>query len=338
VRGLLDALRRRIRPAPPRPVVLMYHRVADPPVDPWGLAVRPRHFQEQLEVIGRTRRPLPLSDFVRQLERRTLPSNAVAITFDDGYADNLHQARPRLEEADVPATLFLATGTVGQRSEYWWDELARMILCRAEPLDCEIEIEGEPHRLSIQGTGPPPASARAWRAWEDAPSGREAGYLAVWRRLRLLPAPARDEAMSRLRAALKPPPPDPADFPMTEHEVAELVAAGGVFEIGGHTVTHPVLPALDPAQRRREILDGRRACERLARRAPAGFAYPHGACDADSRAAVAECGFAWACSTEARPVSLRGYDLYMLPRIAALDCNGEAFDRALRAAEGRADG
>ena len=63
----------------------------------------------------------------------------------------------------------------------------------------------------------------------------------------------------------------------------------------------------------------------------AGCAYPHGALDADSRAAVQECGFAWACSTASRAVSLRDYDRYALPRISVRDINGHDFERALQA-------
>jgi hypothetical protein len=63
----------------------------------------------------------------------------------------------------------------------------------------------------------------------------------------------------------------------------------------------------------------------------AGFAYPHGALDADSRAAVQECGFAWACSTASHAVSGRDYDRYALPRISVADSDGHAFERALQA-------
>ena len=63
----------------------------------------------------------------------------------------------------------------------------------------------------------------------------------------------------------------------------------------------------------------------------AGFAYPHGALDADSRAAVQECGFAWACSTDSRPVSRQEYDPYALPRLGVVDWDGDAFERALQA-------
>lgn len=326
--AVFDSIRRRMRRRRPRPTILMYHRIALPGADPWGLSVGPEHFVEQLDVIARSRRPLSMSAFVDRLERRTLPDDAVAVTFDDGYADNLHAAKPRLEAADVPATVFVTTGAIGQRTEYWWDELARGILLRAEALDCEVVVAGEPHRL-LFAADERAARGSEWRAWDEPRTPREATYLALWRALHRLPAVERAAGLQQLRSALRIAPPDPADLPMTEAELREL-AAGRLFEIGGHTVTHPVLPTLDPAERRREILESRAACERVLERSIAGFAYPHGAHDADSRSAVRECGFTWACSTESRPVAAAGDDRYALPRIAALDWNGDAFERALQ--------
>jgi peptidoglycan/xylan/chitin deacetylase (PgdA/CDA1 family) len=255
----------------------------------------------------------------------------VAVTFDDGYVDNLREAKPRLAAAEVPATLFLTTGAVGQRTEYWWDELARGILLRGPALDCEVVIAGEPCRL-VFSRSDDTEDGSSWRAWEEPRTAREAAYLAVWRRLRIVSAGEREAVMNRLRDLLDSPPPDVKDLPMTEGEVGEL-AAGGLFEIGGHTVTHPVLPTLDPAERRREILQGRIACERLVQGPVAGFAYPHGALDADSRTAVQECGFVWACSTESRPVPRRDSDRYALPRIGVVDGDGHAFERALKAGD-----
>ena len=313
----------------PRPFILIYNPIAHPPVDPWGLAVQPDHFEQHLAVLRRSRRTFPMSQFVQSLERGTLPRDAVAITFDDGYVDNLREATPRLAAGDVPAMLFVTSGAVGQRTEYWWDELARGILLRGAPLDCEVMIGGEPCRLSFarcEGA----AQGCAWRAWDEPGTAREATYLEVWRRLRIASTSEREAAMERLRPLLDAPPADANDLPMTDTEVAEL-AAGGLFEIGGHTVTHPVLPSLDPAERRREILQGKLACERLVKTAITGFAYPHGALDADSRAAVQECGFAWACSTDSRPVSRQDYDAYALPRLGVVDCDGDAFERSLQA-------
>jgi peptidoglycan/xylan/chitin deacetylase (PgdA/CDA1 family) len=326
MRGLLARIAGRLRSTPPRPSILMYHRIAAPPVDPWGLSVRPDHFEEHLAVLRR-RRPLLMSQFVEELDRGTLANDAVAVTFDDGYVDNVRRARPRLAAAGVPATLFVMTGALGTNVEYWWDELARRILLHERALDCDVEVDGAPFRLSF-AADPAAGQGSNWRAWDPPRTEREATYFALWDRLRVSSAIARDRTMRQLREAVRSPPPHEHDLPMSEGDVAEL-AGDPAFEIGGHTVTHPFLPGLDPGERRQEILEGKLACERLAGRPVAGFAYPHGAFDHDCKAAVAECGFAWACSTESRPVTQSGEDRLALPRIWVRDCDGPTLAREL---------
>jgi peptidoglycan/xylan/chitin deacetylase (PgdA/CDA1 family) len=91
------------------PVILMYHRVAEPLCDPWGLAVSPIHFEQQMRVLRAHRTPLPMSEFVQRLCLGTLPDRAVGITFDDGYIDNLLNAKSILRRYEIPATFFLVT-------------------------------------------------------------------------------------------------------------------------------------------------------------------------------------------------------------------------------------
>ena len=329
MRTLLGRLRTRLRPSSPQPIILMYHRIARPAVDPWGLAVRPEHFEDQLSVLERTRRPFSMSEFVHRLERGTLRPDAVAVTFDDGYRDNLRAAQPRLAARGIPACLFVTTGAVGQGREFWWDELARGILLGTAAVEAELLINGRPYSLSLpedQRGG----TAGTWRAWEEPTRPREAAYLELWSRLRAAAADERRRVLDELHVVLRLGGPDEDDLPMTAPELEQL-CAGGLFEIGGHTVTHPALPLLDPAGRRREILEGKLACERLSGRTAAGFAYPHGAFDADSRAAVQESGFDWACSTESRVVSPRQYDRFTLPRVAVPDVDGDELERQLLA-------
>jgi len=326
MRLLLQKLRRRIGRPGPGAAILMYHRIASPRVDPWGLAVQPDRFEQHLAVLRRSRDPLPMSEFVGRLDRGTLPDTAVAVTFDDGYADNLHEASPRLASAHVPATLFLATGFVGQSREYWWDELARGILLKTAAVDADIKIGRGRIRLVLRAGD---EHDSVWRAWQDPRTDRQRAYLAAWACLRTAAPAEREDAMVRLRTELEIPPPDPADLPMTATEIAVL-AGGGAFDFGGHTATHAVLPALAPAERRDDIRQGRETCERLIGRPITGFAYPHGALDDDSEAAVRECGFAWACGTRSRSVPARGANRYALPRLGVLDWDGPAFERALQ--------
>src|ERR1700722_8811521 len=118
-RRRLRSLMLRLAPPPPQPEILMYHRIAEETIDPWALAVSPIHFEQQLDVLRRTRYPILLSDFVRRLLAGTLPRNAVSVTFDDGYVDNLLSGKPRLSAADVPAIEFLPTGYLGRQGEAW---------------------------------------------------------------------------------------------------------------------------------------------------------------------------------------------------------------------------
>ena len=70
------------------PIILAYHRVAEPDIDPWELAVAPDRFEAQLAVLRETREPFAMSAFLERLERGTLPANAVAVTGDGGFLMN----------------------------------------------------------------------------------------------------------------------------------------------------------------------------------------------------------------------------------------------------------
>jgi peptidoglycan/xylan/chitin deacetylase (PgdA/CDA1 family) len=90
----------------------MYHRVNDDhPGD--RMSVRPAAFAAQLEHLVRSRRPvLALQEAVDRLYGRgaPLPPDAVCLSFDDGYHDNLEHAAPALERFGYAATIFLVTG------------------------------------------------------------------------------------------------------------------------------------------------------------------------------------------------------------------------------------
>jgi len=328
VRSVLRRIKNRLRPVRSRPVILMYHRVATPTVDPWGLSVRPEHFRQHVVMLRERRTPLALSDFVARLRAGTLPDNAVAVTFDDGYVDNLREARPHLVAANVPATVFLTVGAVGQAREFWWDEVARGILGRREALYCEVALNGSACRLQFGAASDDELRENSWwRAWQEPRTSRQRMYLEFWRRLRDAGAAARDDAMERFRKASDLVAPAPSDLPMTASDVAQLTR-DGLIQIGGHTVTHPVLTLLGPEERRREIVEGKRRCEDLVNGPVAGFAYPHGAEDEACRNAVRENGFAWACSTVSEPVH-QSCDVYALPRVFVQDWDAPTFKAAL---------
>jgi peptidoglycan/xylan/chitin deacetylase (PgdA/CDA1 family) len=103
----------------------MYHRVTDEPVGGLGsMVVSSRRFRQQMAYVRRRFRVLPLAEVVAGLRGdRPLPPRAAAITFDDGYRDNLTVAAPILRSLGLPATLFVATGPQERGEPFWWDAL-----------------------------------------------------------------------------------------------------------------------------------------------------------------------------------------------------------------------
>lgn len=130
----------------------MYHRVNEPGYDPWELAVTPAHFDEQLARLKRRRTVLPLIEFAERHARGDLPRDAVAITFDDGYACNGLNAAPLLAAHGLPATVFLATSAISADHEYWWDDLERIVV-GAPVAAMDIEIEGQRHAFDLGPAG-----------------------------------------------------------------------------------------------------------------------------------------------------------------------------------------
>ncbi len=98
--------------------ILHYHRISD---DRDSLAVPPEQFRQQMALLRSD--GYVVVDLVRafaQLQQRTLPPRAVAITFDDGYRDVLHNAVPVLEGLGFMATVFVVTGVLDGTCSFPW--------------------------------------------------------------------------------------------------------------------------------------------------------------------------------------------------------------------------
>ncbi|HEY1386768.1 MAG TPA: polysaccharide deacetylase family protein [Dongiaceae bacterium] len=274
------------------------------------------------------RLPLPMDAFVAKLEDGTLPSHAVAVTFDDGYLDNLTHAKPLLDQAGVPATIFLATGQLGQDREFWWDELARLVLGQRGGADGQLRIGERSIVVHLAPLAFDEPVRTDWRAWQPAKTPRQRLYFDLWSVLRALDEAARVEATGALRRILRDETANPADLAMQPADIARLVAQPGI-DIGAHSRSHQPLPALSPAERSAEIEGSRNDCERLTGRRVHGFAYPHGDRDAETMRLVRDLGFAWACSTHDAPVDPVRFDRFDLPRRQVLDWDVAAFEREL---------
>jgi peptidoglycan/xylan/chitin deacetylase (PgdA/CDA1 family) len=99
-----------------RPLALTYHGVGRLPLreDPMALLVTPDRLRRQIRLLRR--RGYTLVTFGELVRNVTDGQGAgrAALTFDDGFADNLHVLAPILEEMSAPATVFIISGWVGK--------------------------------------------------------------------------------------------------------------------------------------------------------------------------------------------------------------------------------
>lgn len=192
----------------------------------------------------------------------------VALSFDDGYADNVTLALPLLSAAGARATFYLAAGLIEERTSPWWDRVAHA-LTGARGKRLRWRCGGEDHDLPIARR-----SDRA-RAVET-----------------LLPAfqvpPAEQaERIASLCAAAGVTSTAPCEL-ATWEQLRTLLRAG--MEVGAHTLSHPFLSLLPPAEQEGEIAG---SVDRIALRLgvrPRGLAYPAGDYDAHSMAAAERAG------------------------------------------------
>jgi peptidoglycan/xylan/chitin deacetylase (PgdA/CDA1 family) len=308
------AWRRQRRGQVPHAAILMYHRVAVPPAaDPWRLCVSPKRFDEQLRALRRFADIVPLERLPQAMRVRCDGRPVVAITFDDGYLDNLTAAKPILERHDAPATVFLATGCIEHGGRYWWDRLLDVVHGQRQLPD-ELHLDGSHGPFAWRNeraTGSAAAQSAARQALRDA----------LWHWLVRLSGDERDHCLSRLdKWAGHPASLDAKAQPMSPGQVAELVA-GGLVRAGAHTANHVHLPLLDREQGLAEIVQSRRDCVRLAGAEPDCFAFPFGAYDERAVSCAREAGFRLACTSD-RGLAWADDEPLALPRIAVGDWSG----------------
>lgn len=277
--GLLSPLTRAVgyaRRAPMFPI-LTYHRVNDDG-DPFFGALPTAVFERRMRHVARNYRVLPLEDLVERLQRGGLPRNSVAITFDDGYRDNLTHAAPILSRLGLPATIFLATGFIGTAEVPWFDRLAHGL--KKSAMDAVRTPWGD--ELALSGV---PARLRAMK--------RIVGHF------KLVPDEERHRGLEELLTALGVT--DQRIFKNLMLSWDDVHALRGLgFTIGAHTVNHPILSRVTPQRAWTEIVGSRTMIESACGTAPRAFAYPNGGADDYTETVkrlVREAGFTCAVTT-----------------------------------------
>ena len=218
-----------------------------------------------------------------------------AMTFDDGYRDNLVHAAPVLRRHGTPWTLFVTSDFAEGRGRLWWIELEEAVrrLDRVTAAGLDLPARDEPEK--------------------------SAAFAALYARLRAGPEEVLLEAIAGLaRDAALDGDALVRDLCMGWDEIAGLARDG--VAIGAHTVSHPMLAKHGADRARREIGEGRARIEARLGRSVAHLAYPvgdPGSAGPRDFALAREAGFATAVTT--RPGHLfpaHRAHLHALPRVS----------------------
>ncbi len=278
----------------PRLSVLIFHRVHAVEDPLFSREITAERFDQMMALVSRGFRVLDLERAARDLAAGRLPSRAIAITFDDGYADNHDIALPILKKHGLPATFFVATGFLdGGRM---WNDTVIECLRRCTKRTVDLHSLGLP-ALSL-----------------ETPLQRRAAIDRVLPVIKYLPLAQRESALRTVHDACGHPK-LPNNLMMTRAQVRALAEAG--MSIGAHTVNHPILCKQDDAAAEDEIVRGRADLEAVTGKPVSLFAYPNGRPGQDYVEVhvemVRRLGFVATAST-ATGVSRSGDDLHQLRR------------------------
>lgn len=290
-----------------RPIILAFHGVTgDPPGSSFynhqGKHLHRSRFLQLMKHLEKRFSVVPLRKILDWLSVGTaLPPRAVALTFDDGYRNNLTEAIPVLTSFNLPATIFIVTDFVFEGTMLWMDRLISAIGLTQKPR-VMLEWGEREHILELTTASKKVQADRKIRS-----------------HCKTLNREDRNRFLNALIEALEVDPNKLKEAwrnhdPLTPEEVTEISRRG--FEIGSHGMTHTIVSRMKPQQMVLELTRSRDLLATQTGEECASFSYPNGSPgDFDERTelAVRESGYDCALTTVKRRLSGKS-NRFELPR------------------------
>ena len=241
--------------------VLMFHHVGHRAPSYFGgndhLSIRPEFLyrlldefrQECIDIVS-------LDEAVWRMREPGHHPPFVALTFGDGYRDNIEPAYPILQNFRVPFTLFVCSGFVDREVPIWWLSLERIIQARNI---VDMTIGGTFHRFHCVGK-----------------VEKSASFQKIMRLLTRASNQELNQAMAALFADVGHDALALVDQEMSNWDMLRALNEDPLVTIGAHTRTHPFLTKLSEEEASRDISCGRERISQMIGVEPDFFAYPYG--------------------------------------------------------------
>ena len=237
--------------------IIMYHSVEDNPAANFdqlgGIIHSTEVFRGQMEIIARYFTPVTLGQILGFVGGdNELPPRSVVVTFDDGYADNYHVAKPVLDQLGIPAVFYVAVDCIDRQIHPWPTLLRHMFLTGAAKSWQEPGAESWPLNNREQRLQ---AFARA-----SNHCARTSGQ-------------AQRNFLDQIQGQLQAPPLEPNCLPMmTWDEIRSLDQSG--HTVGSHTMTHPNMAQVAAKEAELEFAESKRRLEQELAKPVPHFSYP----------------------------------------------------------------
>jgi peptidoglycan/xylan/chitin deacetylase (PgdA/CDA1 family) len=269
-------------------IVLGWHNVEGTWCFPAAPRIGTRGLAQQLNALRQLANVVPLNWALQTLnDGELLPPRAVAITFDDGYRDNLTLAGPLLQKLGLPATCFLVPGILSREVSPWWEKLPWALLSTRKEY-----ITWRQRRLFLRGA-----------------EHRYAAFREIAVELKRQDTTLREHTVSEIVDILDPPGEYCPERHFLDWDGARAIQ--NYMEIGSHSTHHSILARETP---QRQLEDLRSSRQRLAVGLKTDvklLAYPNGTvADYNSHTlfAAERAGYSYAITTE------RGRNIRSTPR------------------------
>lgn len=237
---------------PHRLTILQFHKIPKEfdPLVPGELLLD--KFETVLDFFVEHMHVLPLAEALKGLQSGRLPKYSVALTLDDGYAEWNEFVAPALLRRGLPATFYVTTEQLAGPA-LWHERIAAAV--RAVP------------NLGV-------SLPKGFVGYENlaVPGIRPRLLLHLQERLKYMPLSDRENSIRDLEAQAILPLVLPRPFSV--ESVRELHSQG--FEIGAHTIRHPILNKSSENEAREEIGGAKETLESIIRGEVTSFAYPNG--------------------------------------------------------------